>query len=163
MLDSLCCVYSVHSRLQLEDHEWEQYAHFDSSRHYTRNLIATDGTSYTLLLLCWNPGMKSPIHDHPCDGCWMRVCRGNVQERRFVHDSNSEKLECIHDETYSEGQLAYVADWMGYHSVGNPSSLPAVTLHLYSPPIQECKVWHSETCAPSTSTSTHYSEYGSLV
>lgn len=28
--------------------------------------------TFTLLLLCWNPGKESPIHDHPCDGC---VCQ----------------------------------------------------------------------------------------
>jgi hypothetical protein len=55
-------------RVRFDKQDWEAYAHFDASRHYTRNLIATDHVSYTLLLLCWNPGQESPIHDHPCDG-----------------------------------------------------------------------------------------------
>ena len=48
--------------------EWEPYAFWDADKLYTRNLVSTDGESYTLLLLCWNPGKESPIHDHPCDG-----------------------------------------------------------------------------------------------
>ena len=70
-------------RVRFDKQDWEAYAHFDASRHYTRNLIATDHVSYTLLLLCWNPGEESPIHDHPCDGCWMEVLQGQIQECRY--------------------------------------------------------------------------------
>jgi hypothetical protein len=50
--------------------------------HYfaARNLIATDNETFTLMLLCWTPGKESPIHDHPCEGCWMRVVQGCVRE-----------------------------------------------------------------------------------
>ncbi len=44
---------------------WRKYALFEPMKNYTRNLIATDDETYTLLLLCWNPGKESPIHDHP--------------------------------------------------------------------------------------------------
>jgi cysteine dioxygenase len=46
-------------------------------------LIATDGATFSLMLLCWNPGKFSPIHDHPSDGCWLRVLEGAVQEVRY--------------------------------------------------------------------------------
>lgn len=35
-----------------------RYKHFDKSKKYTRNLISA-GETYTLMLLCWNPGMVS--------------------------------------------------------------------------------------------------------
>jgi hypothetical protein len=38
------------------------------------------------MLLCWNPGKCSPIHDHPCRGCWVRVCEGEVVETRYQKD-----------------------------------------------------------------------------
>ena len=44
---------------------WRKYALFEPMKNYTRNLIATDDETYTLLLLCWNPDKESPIHDHP--------------------------------------------------------------------------------------------------
>mmetsp|Transcript_9474 Transcript_9474/g.13863 ORF Transcript_9474/g.13863 Transcript_9474/m.13863 type:complete len:88 (-) Transcript_9474:449-712(-) len=81
--------------------------HWDASKSYTRNLVSSDGKRYTLLLLCWNAGRESPIHDHPCDGCWMRVCRGSVNECRYERDACTDSLECFSDETYTGESSAY--------------------------------------------------------
>lgn len=102
---ALCCAHHIrffliHRRLVLERDEWDRFAIFDLSKNYTRNLIATDGEVFTLLLLCWNPGRESPIHDHPCDGCWMRLCEGSVQECRFVQEPDTDRLNCISDNIY---------------------------------------------------------------
>ena len=146
------------SRVDLPESEWSKYAHADLSKKYTRNLISTDDESYTLLLLVWNANVESPIHDHPCDGCWMKVLEGDVTEARFklrsssddetgdndtaYSDSNLDNLVCTHNEAYSMDQIAYVNDSIGLHKVCNPSKTErAVTLHLYSPPFQSCKLW----------------------
>ena len=34
-----------------------------------------------------------------------------------------------------------MCDDMGLHKIGNPGAVCAVTLHLYTPPFQSCKVW----------------------
>jgi len=157
--------------LQLNQNDWAPYAHFDPERLYTRNLIATDDASYTLLLLCWNPACESKIHDHPCDGCWLQVLQGQVNECRYEeHDGT---LSCTADETFVEGQVAFINDSIGLHKVANPSqNTPAVSLHLYAPPFQECRVWvedESDTRAAgnqdswsvkTSSCSSYYSEYG---
>jgi len=58
-------VNQLFGRLDLTKEEcWKKYALFDTSKNYTRNLIATDDETFTLLLLCWNAGRESPIHDH---------------------------------------------------------------------------------------------------
>jgi cysteine dioxygenase len=53
---------------------------------------------------------------------------------------------------------------MGYHKVGNPdATLPAVTLHLYCPPFQKCKIWMDPKLQASKSSNAcmcYYSEYG---
>ena len=59
----------------------------------------------TLLLLCWNEGKFSPIHDHPCDGCWLRVCQGEIQETRYEVNEESDSLDMISDESFS-GEIA---------------------------------------------------------
>lgn len=134
----------------MPEDEWQKYALFDQAKPYTRNLIATDGTTYTLLLLCWNPGQESPIHDHPCDGCWLQVLKGSVRECRY--DS---QLNCIADDTFHEQQVSYITDSMGYHKVGNNTTdIPSISLHLYAPPFHQCRVWkHTETSG-STAVST---------
>ncbi len=88
------------SRLDLSLNEWKKYALFEPMKNYTRNLIATDNATFTLLLLCWNPDKESPIHDHPCDGCWLRVCAGNVRETRYAIDYVTDSLEITSDETF---------------------------------------------------------------
>lgn len=157
----LCTNSWQRRKIDLPTSEWASYAFVDSSRPYTRNLIATDNETFTLLLLCWNPGKESPIHDHPCDGCWLKVLEGSVQECRYDHD-----LKCIADDTYTEDQIAYITDNMGYHKIGNPShgvtGKITVTLHLYAPPVHECKIWTEPLagCTSQQAKCPHYSEYG---
>eukprot|EP00019_Armaparvus_languidus_P002836 CAMPEP_0168602010 /NCGR_PEP_ID=MMETSP0420-20121227/13784_1 /TAXON_ID=498008 /ORGANISM="Pessonella sp." /LENGTH=561 /DNA_ID=CAMNT_0008640529 /DNA_START=729 /DNA_END=2413 /DNA_ORIENTATION=- len=43
---------------------------------------------------------------------------------------------------------AYIDDSMGIHRMGNASSsAPAMSLHIYSPPIHRCRVFDEQTCA----------------
>ncbi len=37
--------------------------------------------------------------------------------------------------------LHFRTDSMGLHKVGNPTDEVSVTLHLYTPPYQSCKMW----------------------
>jgi len=156
-------VQALFSRLDLGLGEWKKYALFDSMKNYTRNLIATDDETFTLLLLCWNPNKESPIHDHPCDGCWLRVCEGKIQETRYEINAETDGLEVTSDVVFDDDAPAFINDSMGYHKVGNPSkSTPAVTLHLYCPPFNQCKIWldPSHASRPSKACMCNYSEYG---
>ena len=156
-------------QVQLTPNDLSEYAFFDTTRRYTRNLISTDHQTYTLLLLCWNPYQESPIHNHPCDGCFLRVIQGQIRECRYreatsatgalsslvYHESTSTHqnessatnqttrtlLECTHDSIFEAGQLTFIDDTQGYHKVGPVGKTPAITLHLYTPPFQECRTW----------------------
>jgi len=150
-------------RLDLSLGEWRKYAIFDNMKNYTRNLIATDDVTFTLLLLCWNTGKESPIHDHPSDGCWLRVCEGEIRETRYAIDVETDSMTITSDEVFGYDAPAFIKDSMGYHKVGNPSkSTSAVTLHLYCPPFSQCKIWLDSTHAskPSNACMCNYSEYG---
>jgi len=140
--------------------DWQKYALFDKNKQYTRNLISTDHETYTLLLLCWNPGQESPIHDHPCDGCWLKVLVGGIQEIRY-----DTKLNPVSQIDCRAGEISYITNNLGYHKVGNPTRTPAVTLHLYAPPFESCRCWYSERADPSEhfdSKPVNHSEYGIL-
>jgi len=156
-------VNALFSRLDLTLGEWKKYAMFESKKNYTRNLIATDDETFTLLLLCWNPGKESPIHDHPCDGCWLRVCQGKIQETRYEINTETDRMDVTSDVVFEDDAPAFINDSMGYHKVGNPStSTPAITLHLYCPPFNQCKIWldPSHASSPSKACMCNYSEYG---
>lgn len=98
VLSLTCVCHRGNSRLRMDASELSRYAHFDPSKNYTRNLVSTDNEHFTLLLLCWNPGKESPVHDHPCDGCWMHVCEGNIKESRY--ERKGDQLECFFDDIY---------------------------------------------------------------
>ncbi|KAG7347368.1 metal-dependent protein [Nitzschia inconspicua] len=152
-------VAKLFRKTTLSPHDWHRYAWFDESLPYTRNLIATDRKTYTLLLLCWNAGQESPIHDHPCDGCWLKVLQGDIREVRY-----DTQLNCVSDETFGQGALSYITDHDGYHKVGNPSNRPSVSLHLYAPPFQRCLSWRTQDIEQAcVSECSNFSEYGFKV
>lgn len=96
-------VTQLFSRLDLDQPELKEYALSEPNKNYTRNLVATDDETYTLLLLCWNPDKQSPIHDHPCDGCRVRVCKGKVKETRYEMNEEKNTLEVTSVDVYEEG------------------------------------------------------------
>src|ERR1700675_2007623 len=62
---------------------------FWNAQHYTRNLI--DRTElYELLAICWEPGMKSSIHNHKGQNCWMAAPIGRLAVQNYR--VNSEDL-----------------------------------------------------------------------
>jgi cysteine dioxygenase len=66
----------------------------------------------------------------------MRILKGSLLETRYNPPSGSSPCPTvIRETTYTEGELAYMADDLGVHKISNPSSSEiAVSLHLYTPP-----------------------------
>mmetsp|Transcript_25342 Transcript_25342/g.37537 ORF Transcript_25342/g.37537 Transcript_25342/m.37537 type:complete len:236 (+) Transcript_25342:328-1035(+) len=170
-------IANLFQRLQVTPEELSHYSFITEEKNYTRNLISTDGDTYTLLLLCWNPNKASPIHDHPCDGCWMRVLQGSINEKRYRNELNDgascqgqgqehgQELVCTQDSTFREGEQTFIDDQLGLHKVGNPGNELAISMHLYSPPFGKCRIWMDEKNGGRSSVSSmvNFSEYGSLV
>jgi len=144
--------------------EWSKYALVNSKYRYTRNLVATDNERYTLLILCWNPLNESPIHDHPCDGCWVRVLEGTIAETQYKLTESGPFEQSAFAEV-SEGDITYINNSMGYHKIGNPKETGAVTFHLYSPPFDSCRVFTdvNDATVVNKPTCKYYSERGEIV
>ncbi len=70
---------------------------FWNPQHYTRNLI--DKTElYELLAICWEPGMRSSIHNHKGQNCWMAAPVGRlaVQNYRLIsEDLAAQRCEIV--------------------------------------------------------------------
>jgi hypothetical protein len=139
------------------------------------------------------------------DGCWVRVCKGKIQETRFEINDETDRLDITSDKVFEGERVCgdvlsifveenieylikvyrvcayttrtyhsnivwslddaptFINNSMGYHKVGNPSdSHPAITLHLYCPPIRKCKIWldPSRASCPSNAYMCNYSEHG---
>lgn len=120
--------------------DWKKFAHL-SGEHYTRNLVASKDFVYDVILLCWSPNQSSAIHDHSSSGCWMRVLKGAVTEKRY-HRRHNKPLECFTEGSFTSPSAFYIDNSIGLHSVHNFSEdTPCFSLHVYSPPITQCEVW----------------------
>src|SRR5262249_20226287 len=58
-----------------------------SPDHYVRNLMHA-GPGYQALVLCWQSGQRSPIHDHTGSSCGVKVIRGIATETAFSRAAN---------------------------------------------------------------------------
>ncbi|MBC7911065.1 MAG: cysteine dioxygenase family protein, partial [Pyrinomonadaceae bacterium] len=88
-----------------------------------------------LLLLCWRPGQRTPIHDHNGSFGAVRVYKGVMWETIFALDeADTLCYQSVREWHPSEVTGADVPD---IHQIGNPdvSGQDLVTLHLYAPPL----------------------------
>ena len=88
-----------------------------------------------LLVLCWRPMQRTPIHDHNGSYGAVRVCEGVMWETVFALNAES-KLYYKSAREWHVGE-ATTADVPDIHQIGNPevSGQDLVTLHLYAPPL----------------------------
>ena len=88
-----------------------------------------------LLVLCWRPGQRTPIHDHNGSHGAVRVCEGVMWETMFALNERQELYyESAREWTSGGVTGAAVPD---IHQLGNPevSGQSLITLHLYAPPL----------------------------
>jgi len=74
----------------------------------------------------------------------MKILEGTIEEIVYeTPHAGEEKSTSLRQKTQmlvEAGQSTFINDRIGLHRIGNPSTdRPAVSLHLYSPPILKCK------------------------
>ncbi|HWS85516.1 MAG TPA: cysteine dioxygenase family protein [Pyrinomonadaceae bacterium] len=99
------------------------------------------GEHAELLVLCWRPGQRTPIHDHAGSYGAVRVLRGVMWETLFEMEEGS-GLAYRSSREWTPGRVTG-ADVPDIHQLGNPdvSGQDLVTLHLYAPPLTSLNVY----------------------
>ena len=102
--------------------------------NYWRHLVCRNDF-VEMLVLCWRPGQRTPIHDHNGSHGGVRVCEGNMWETTFTYDSDK-GLEYKSASEYLTGAVTG-SDVPDIHQLGNPdvSEQDMITIHIYSPPL----------------------------
>mmetsp|Transcript_5919 Transcript_5919/g.15067 ORF Transcript_5919/g.15067 Transcript_5919/m.15067 type:complete len:153 (-) Transcript_5919:1741-2199(-) len=129
--------------------DWEKYVHWDDHR-YTRNLVSSGNGKYNLILLCWNLGQHSSIHDHAGAHCFMKILDGTLHEELYNNPMEGDvgPMEPCRVTELGEDSVCYISDEVGLHRISNQShTVPAISLHLYSPPYEMCKSYCEHTGA----------------
>ena len=107
-----------------------------SREKYTRNCIYRD-EAFELILLCWEEGQQTTIHNHGGEECWLYVLNGEVEEHNFIQN-NDGSLTQLNTEILKPNQVSYINDKIGLHRLGNSAVGRTMSLHLYAKPIDSC-------------------------
>ena len=115
------------------DSDWKHYVKIDDKR-YCRNKIF-ENDNFEIFIISWNKNQNAPIHDHSCNGCWLKVLSGELIENRYKTDS----LELYQSNFMKTNDVSFMKNDIGYHSILNASDEIAITFHVYNPPNHKTK------------------------
>ena len=126
-------------RLRLNRAEIQPFVQFSPDR-YRRNLMRA-GRAYHALILCWQNGQRSPIHDHRDSACGVRVIRGEATETIFEMTEEGHVFP-VRTRSLPEGSICATED-LDIHQLSNlqPGKGDLITLHVYSPPLLHMGVY----------------------
>jgi cysteine dioxygenase len=106
-----------------------------SSKKYTRKVIYIDD-NIEVVVIGWDKGQSSTIHDHPSNGCIYRILCGDMVEYRYNSKLNIESMVKLNN-----GDIGNIMDNRYYHKMSNESGGRASSLHIYSPPNYKMNIY----------------------
>lgn len=136
------------------------YIYFSAQR-YTRNLIYRDPL-FEVIALCWSPGQYSAVHDHADQRCWMSVPIGELSVQNFRPiPGNPDRLEMGSHYVINADNAGAITEEEPIHTVRNGKGV-TVSVHVYSKPITECRLFDLEQDRTWPVPLSYYSAYGRL-
>ena len=126
-------------RVEVSREELRPYVGFKEGAYARHRVFVRDYAE--LLVLCWRPGQRTPIHDHAGSFGSVRVLEGFMWETLFEMDA-AEGLVYKSAREWTHGHVTG-ADVPDIHQLGNPdiSGTDLITLHLYAPPLTSLNVY----------------------
>jgi cysteine dioxygenase len=125
--------------IPLED--FEKYFTWNRDRYTRNSLVKTD--DFELLLVCWEKGQGSVVHDYDSHMAWVRTIHGELKEERFMmFDGKLERVSSVH---LGKEDFSYLAEPIAIHRYSNKADERTVSLHLYVGPIEEWTEYDLET------------------
>ena len=108
-------VHKVVARLRVSPDELVRYQHWFDDR-YTRTRFY-QGERFEILVLCWQEGQQSPIHDHAQSICTMVVLEGSAVTTLYKVEGGA-----LVEEGTSALEVGSITTVYGgdIHRVGNP-------------------------------------------
>jgi sulfinoalanine decarboxylase/sulfinoalanine decarboxylase/aspartate 1-decarboxylase len=104
---------------------------------YKRICLASNEEA-ELILICWTNGQETAVHNHSGEKCWMYFAKGEFVEKLYAND---EEKKLMIERSVQEGEVSYLTDDIGFHSLHYSSEGLGMTMHLYANPIKNCQVY----------------------
>jgi cysteine dioxygenase len=138
-LPSLPDLYSLIERTEISANELQPYLGFKAGNYCRHRVMRNEFVE--MLVLCWKPGQRTPIHDHNGSHGAVFVHEGILWETTFNYDAEAGLGYKAHRELRGGGLTGSgVPD---IHQIGNPdiSGQDLITIHIYAPPLGVLKTY----------------------
>lgn len=130
------------ARYAVPSHDLEPYFRWNT-RHYTRTCIQRND-EFELLVICYEPGQRTSIHDFNSQTAWVHPVMGEVVEERFTLDPTG-RLRHTGETHYHPGEMDRFSNGSSIHRFTNRGPERAVTLNLYAKPMSQWRVYDEGT------------------
>jgi predicted metal-dependent enzyme (double-stranded beta helix superfamily) len=97
-----------------------------------------------MLLLCWLPGQRTVIHDHGGSYGVVRILSGELSEVLFAREGDGRPLQRRLERRLTSDAVA-IETVETIHRNENVATGPAISLHVYSPPLRVLNSFDEET------------------
>jgi cysteine dioxygenase len=133
MVPGLERIYDWLETVEISAEELQPYLGFKEGNYWRHRVCRNEFVE--MLVLCWRPGHRTPIHDHNGSHGGVKICKGMLWETTFSYDP-VKGLAYKAAREYSPGSVTG-SDVPDIHQLGNPdvSGQDLITLHVYAPPL----------------------------
>ncbi len=113
--------------------DWEQYIIKTPifSCSYNKNLLFSSEI-LDLYIITWPPQSSSKIHDHPDNGCIMRVLSGELEEDEYAYICESPVYVATNIINSSGKNIGYKKGKEMLHKIRNNTNDFVISMHFYS-------------------------------
>ncbi|MBK8500421.1 MAG: cysteine dioxygenase family protein [Flavobacteriales bacterium] len=129
-------------RYAVPSHDLEPYFRWNS-RHYTRTCVHRN-EEFELLVICYEPGQHTSIHDYDSQLAWIHPVLGEVVEERFILGPTGD-LRMTGEVHLQAGQLDHITNGLAIRRFSNHGPGRAVTLNIYAKPMSKWRVYDERT------------------
>ncbi len=130
---SLEQIYDWLEKAEISLEELQPYLGFKDGNYWRHRVCRNEFVE--MLVLCWRPGQRTPIHDHNGSHGGVRICEGMLWETTFTYHALA-GLKYKSAREHRSGSVTG-SDTPDIHQLGNPdvSGQDLITLHVYAPPL----------------------------
>ncbi len=144
--------FEVLQRMDITREAFECYFTWNEKK-YTRNCLARN-KDFELILMCWEEGQETQIHDYGDAMAWVHPICGALREDKYLLSDNGTGLVKVSSLGVETSEFSFLHK-TGIHKYINDYEARTVSLHLYVKPVSSrkiydcsegfCKTW-SEDC-----------------
>ena len=115
---------------------------------YARRLMHQDPQGrYTVLVMVWDQGQGTPLHDHAGTWCVECVYRGRIRVTSYSCHGGDPERDIVRFEQESVvmagiGEAGALIPPFEYHMIQNPDPKASITLHVYGGEMKFCHVFN---------------------